>query len=57
MTFVEMRKTVIRANYGIFYDRAPGNLEAQSITGVQLHDSSTGDSRGRFTVHDDQPHQ
>ena len=23
-------KTVIRANYGIFYDRAPGNLEAQS---------------------------
>lgn len=25
-------KTVIRANYGIFYDRAPGNLEAQSTT-------------------------
>jgi hypothetical protein len=24
-------KTVIRANYGIFYDRAPGNLEAQSL--------------------------
>jgi outer membrane receptor protein involved in Fe transport len=24
-------KTVLRANYGIFYDRAPGNLEAQSI--------------------------
>jgi hypothetical protein len=24
-------KTVVRANYGIFYDRAPGNLEAQSI--------------------------
>ena len=24
-------KTVIRANYGIFYDRAPGNLEAQSM--------------------------
>jgi hypothetical protein len=24
-------KTVIRANYGLFYDRAPGNLEAQSI--------------------------
>jgi outer membrane receptor protein involved in Fe transport len=23
-------KTVLRANYGIFYDRAPGNLEAQS---------------------------
>jgi outer membrane receptor protein involved in Fe transport len=23
-------KTVIRANYGIFYDRAPGNLESQS---------------------------
>jgi hypothetical protein len=23
-------KTVIRANYGLFYDRAPGNLEAQS---------------------------
>ncbi len=23
-------KTVVRANYGIFYDRAPGNLEAQS---------------------------
>ncbi len=23
-------KTVMRANYGIFYDRAPGNLEAQS---------------------------
>jgi hypothetical protein len=24
-------KTVVRANYGIFYDRAPGNLEGQSI--------------------------
>jgi outer membrane receptor protein involved in Fe transport len=24
-------KTVVRANYGLFYDRAPGNLEAQSI--------------------------
>ena len=24
-------KTVVRANYGIFYDRAPGNLEAQSL--------------------------
>jgi outer membrane receptor protein involved in Fe transport len=24
-------KTVLRANYGLFYDRAPGNLEAQSI--------------------------
>ena len=24
-------RTVLRANYGIFYDRAPGNLEAQSI--------------------------
>ena len=24
-------KTVIRANYGIFYDRAPGNLESQSM--------------------------
>ena len=23
-------KTILRANYGIFYDRAPGNLEAQS---------------------------
>jgi outer membrane receptor protein involved in Fe transport len=23
-------KTVLRANYGIFYDRAPGNLESQS---------------------------
>jgi outer membrane receptor protein involved in Fe transport len=23
-------KTVIRANYGLFYDRAPGNLQAQS---------------------------
>jgi outer membrane receptor protein involved in Fe transport len=23
-------RTVLRANYGIFYDRAPGNLEAQS---------------------------
>lgn len=23
-------KTVVRANYGIFYDRAPGNLDAQS---------------------------
>jgi len=25
-------RTVLRANYGIFYDRAPGNLEAQSTT-------------------------
>jgi outer membrane receptor protein involved in Fe transport len=25
-------KTVLRANYGIFYDRAPGNLEAQSLS-------------------------
>jgi len=25
-------KTVFRANYGLFYDRAPGNLEAQSTT-------------------------
>ncbi|MDQ2834273.1 MAG: TonB-dependent receptor [Acidobacteriota bacterium] len=25
-------KTVIRANYGIFYDRAPGNLESQSTS-------------------------
>jgi outer membrane receptor protein involved in Fe transport len=24
-------KTVVRANYGIFYDRAPGNLELQSL--------------------------
>jgi outer membrane receptor protein involved in Fe transport len=24
-------KTVVRANYGLFYDRAPGNLEAQSL--------------------------
>jgi hypothetical protein len=24
-------KTVVRANYGIFYDRAPGNLESQSM--------------------------
>ncbi len=24
-------KTVVRANYGIFYDRAPGNLDAQSM--------------------------
>ena len=24
-------RTVVRANYGLFYDRAPGNLEAQSI--------------------------
>ncbi len=24
-------RTVIRANYGLFYDRAPGNLEAQSM--------------------------
>ena len=24
--------TVVRANYGIFYDRAPGNLEAQSTS-------------------------
>ena len=25
-------KTVLRANYGLFYDRAPGNLEAQSTS-------------------------
>jgi hypothetical protein len=25
-------KTVIRANYGLFYDRAPGNLESQSTS-------------------------
>ena len=25
-------KTLLRANYGLFYDRAPGNLEAQSIS-------------------------
>ena len=25
-------KTVIRANYGLFYDRAPGNLESQSMS-------------------------
>jgi outer membrane receptor protein involved in Fe transport len=25
-------KTVLRANYGIFYDRAPGNLESQSTS-------------------------
>jgi outer membrane receptor protein involved in Fe transport len=25
-------KMVIRANYGIFYDRAPGNLESQSLS-------------------------
>ena len=25
-------RTVVRANYGLFYDRAPGNLEAQSTT-------------------------
>lgn len=25
-------RTVIRANYGLFYDRAPGNLEAQSLS-------------------------
>jgi outer membrane receptor protein involved in Fe transport len=24
-------RTVVRANYGLFYDRAPGNLEAQSV--------------------------
>ena len=24
--------TVIRANYGLFYDRAPGNLESQSVS-------------------------
>jgi outer membrane receptor protein involved in Fe transport len=24
-------KTLVRANYGLFYDRAPGNLEAQSF--------------------------
>jgi outer membrane receptor protein involved in Fe transport len=24
-------KSVVRANYGLFYDRAPGNLEAQSL--------------------------
>ena len=25
-------RTVLRANYGLFYDRAPGNLESQSTT-------------------------
>ncbi len=25
-------KTVVRANYGLFYDRAPGNLESQSAS-------------------------
>ena len=25
-------KTILRANYGLFYDRAPGNLESQSTT-------------------------
>ena len=25
-------RTVFRANYGLFYDRAPGNLESQSMT-------------------------
>ncbi len=25
-------KTVVRANYGLFYDRAPGNLESQSTS-------------------------
>jgi hypothetical protein len=25
-------RTVVRANYGLFYDRAPGNLEAQSTS-------------------------
>ena len=25
-------KTVVRANYGLFYDRAPGNLESQSVS-------------------------
>ncbi len=25
-------KTVVRGNYGLFYDRAPGNLESQSTT-------------------------
>ena len=24
-------KTVVRGNFGIFYDRTPGNLEAQSL--------------------------
>ncbi len=30
-------KTVVRANYGLFYDRAPGNLESQSNTFNSYH--------------------
>ncbi len=30
-------KTVVRANYGIFYDRAPGNLQAQSSVFNSTH--------------------
>ena len=30
-------RTVIRANYGLFYDRAPGNLESQSTSFNSYH--------------------
>ena len=43
-------KSVLRANYGIFYDRAPGNLSAQS-SDLQLDDGAAGDRCGRSAMH------
>ena len=43
-------RTLIRANYGLFYDRAPGNLQAQSSV-FNSTIGSAGDPRGRIAVH------